>query len=297
MESKIAIETGPVVVVTGAGKGLGAAFARSWGARKGRVVVNNRSHPGVPSTAEAVAEEIRMRGGQAVAETSDVSDDGAAEAVVDTAIDSFGGLDALILNAGIAGEAARFVDSDPAAFHAVMAINFHANIALVKAALPRLLKSRAGRILFVSSTAGLYGVHGRAAYAASKGALNGFALSLADELRRDAIGVNILMPYAATNMTDGALTPDLERLMAPDKVAATACWLTSPDCTATGETWVSGAGFARQATVREAATLTAHPNGAERETVSQFSDGQAAFQDFLSAVTERMKPSEKAEAL
>jgi 3-hydroxyacyl-CoA dehydrogenase/3a,7a,12a-trihydroxy-5b-cholest-24-enoyl-CoA hydratase len=297
MESEIASETGPVVVVTGAGKGLGAAFARRWGERGGRVVVNNRAHPGVPSTAETVAQDIRAAGGRAVAETGDVSADGAAEAIVGTAIDSFGGLDALILNAGIAGDAARFVDSDPAAFHAVMAINFHANVALVKAALPHLLESPAGRILFVSSTAGLYGVHGRAAYAASKGALNGFALSLADELRRAAIGVNILMPYAATNMTGGVLTPELERLMAPDTVADTACWLTSPDCTATGEMWVAGAGFARQATVREAATLTAHPSEAERDAPAQFSDGQAAFQDFLSAVTERMKASEKAEAL
>lgn len=297
MENAIVRKAGPVVIVTGAGKGLGAAFARRWGELGGRVIVNNRSHAGVPPAAEAVAEDIRMQGGKAIAETSDVGEDGAGEAIVDMATDSFGTLDVLILNAGIAGEAARFVNSDPETFDRVMTINFHANIGLVKAALPHLLESEAGRILFVSSTGGLYGIHGRAAYAASKGALNGFAFSLAAELRRNAIGVNILMPYAVTNMTGGALTPELEQRMAPDKVADTACWLTSAECSATGEMWVAGAGFTRQAIIREAATLTPLPNDADQKILSQFSGGKAAFEDFLSALTKRMEMSEKAEAL
>ncbi|MEM8694781.1 MAG: SDR family NAD(P)-dependent oxidoreductase [Pseudomonadota bacterium] len=296
MEEENARKTGPSVVVTGAGKGLGAAFARAWGERGGRVIVNNRSHAGVPSTAEAIADEIRAHGGMAIAETSDVGDEGAGKAIVAKAVDGFGALDALILNAGIAGDARRFVDSDPAGFDDVMAINFHANVGIVKAALPHLLKSKAGRILFVSSTAGLYGVHGRAPYAASKGALNGFALSLADELRRNAIGVNILMPYAATNMTGGALPAEVEQLMTPDKVADAACWLTSKDCTATGEMWVAGAGFARQVTIRESATFMVSPSEADRENGSGFDDGQAAFADYLSAVSRHMKHAEKTSA-
>jgi len=293
MDRIITHNAGRIVVVTGAGKGLGAAFARRWGDLKGRVVVNNRSHAGVPSTAEAVAGKIRTDGGQAIAETSDVSDPAAAKAIVDKAISTYGGIDSLILNAGISGDAARFVDSDPAVFTDVMAINFHANIAIVKAALPYLLKSKAGRIVFVSSTAGLYGVHGRAAYAASKGALNGFAFSLAEEVRRNRIGVNILMPYAATQMTGGTLPKEIEQMMDPEKVADTACWLSSADCTETGEIWVAGAGYARRATISESDDLIQRPSDAGEPDELRFRNGEAAFADFLSAVSRATKQPEK----
>ena len=116
-------------------------------------------------------------------------------------------------------------------------------------ALPSLRKSPGGRVLFVASTAGLYGVRGRAPYAASKAAMVAYALTLAAELRREGLGVNILVPYAETQMTAGLSTagPD----MSPALVAPVASWLMSPDCAATGEIWVAGGGYVRRARMEE----------------------------------------------
>ena len=164
-------DAGRVAIVTGAGKGLGRAFAEALAAGGLRVVVNNRRRPDEPSSADAVVEAIRARGGEAVAEYSDVRDADAPGALVARALETWGRLDAVILNAGVNGPAAKVETLDPAALREVMEINFFANVALVQAALPHLQAAESGRLLFVASSAGLYGVRGRAPYSASKGAL------------------------------------------------------------------------------------------------------------------------------
>ena len=273
-----------VVLVTGAGKGLGAAFASAWARRGAKVVVNNRpSRDGNPSARELVA-MLRAEGGEATAEPTPVDAPGAAHIIIEAALAAYGRIDALILNAGVAGPAAKIPALPDAALREVMAINFFANTALVEAALPHLVAAPAGRILFVSSTGGLYGVRGRSAYAASKGALTGYALSLADEQRRAGVGVNILCPYAATAMTASTnLDPDPR--LTPDGAAAAAVWLTSSACTATGEIWVAGGGFARRATTVEgamadAATPEALATAPPSPPAQGFPGGEAAFADF-----------------
>ena len=288
-ESARALPDRRVVVVTGAGKGLGAAFATAAAQRGDRVIVNNRDRDGTAS-AEALARTLRDTGGDAVADLHAVDLPGAADAIVAAALSAFGGIDALILNAGIAGPAAKIPDLSEATLHGVMAINFFANAALVRAALPHLAQSPAGRILFVSSTGGLYGVRGRAAYAASKGAINGYALSLADEQRRAGIGVNILCPYAATAMTAATgVAPDPR--LAPAGAAPAAMWLTSAACRETGTIWIAGGGHVRRAQAMEA------PSGGGADATPEwladnaavlsdmagargFSGGEAAFADF-----------------
>ena len=241
-----------VVVVTGAGKGLGRAFAEQWAARGARVVVNNRRRPGEPSSADEVVEAIRARGGEAVAELSDVREPGAGDALVRAATDTWGRLDALILNAGVNGPAARVDSLDLAAMREVMEINVFANVALIQAALAPLRAGTSPRILVVASSAGLYGVRGRAPYAASKGAAIALALTLAHEERRHGLGVNVLAPYAATQMTAGGGTPaELDAKLTPAAAAPMAVWLTGPDCTRTGEVWVAGGGWFRRAQVEE----------------------------------------------
>ena len=251
---------GRVVVVTGAGKGLGRAFAEHWAARGARVVVNNRSRPGEPSSADAVADAIRARGGEAVAELSDVRDPGAGAALVGAALDSWGRLDALILNAGVNGPAARVEALDLAAMREVMEINVLANVALIQAALPPLRAGTSPRLLVVASSAGLYGVRGRAPYAASKGAAIALALTLAHEERRHGLGVNVLAPYAATQMTAGGGTPaELDAKLTPVAAAPMAVWLTSPECTGSGEVWMAGGGWFRRAQVEEGIGAAAPP--------------------------------------
>lgn len=248
------VETGAdrrVIAITGAGKGLGRAFAEALARRGARVVVNNRVSGNAPSSAEALVADLRARGLAAVAETSDIASPGAAERLVGTAIDTFGRLDALILNAGITGPAARVEHMPPDAFRAVMETNFFPNVALAQAAIPALRASGTGRMLFIASSAGMYGVHGRATYAASKGALIAFALSLARELGRDRIGVNVLAPYAATQMTPDAVNRDIGDVMRAELAAPMAVWLTSAACAARGEIWTAGGGWFRRGRFEE----------------------------------------------
>lgn len=249
-------------IVTGGAKGLGAAFANRLAEHGYAVVVNNRhSGDGLPSAQKAV-NALTAAGLTAVADTHAVQAPGAAEAMVAKAIDSFGRLDALILNAGIVGPLAKVADLDDLELDEVLSINFRANLALVKAALPALHKSPGGRIVFVSSTAGLFGVKGRAAYAASKGALNAFALTLAAEQRRYGVGVNILMPYAATAMTGDASQPLADVIRAED-VAPIVEWLASEACTETGTIWIAGGRHVKRALPIESAIAGPHDGSAQ----------------------------------
>lgn len=275
-----------VAIVTGAGKGLGMAFAQAIAADGAAVLVNNRRHPGQPSSAGAVATAIMAEGGSALEDGHAVDSPGGPAGIVAAALDRFGRLDALVLNAGIGGPAAK-VGAGDTALGEVMAINFFANTALVEAALPALTASPAGRIVFVSSTGGLYGVRGRSAYAASKGALTGYALSLAHELRRSAVRVNVICPYAATAMTAQPGRPPDPRL-APAGAAGLCAWLASAACDRTGEIWVAGGGGVRAARSMESATARFAPSAlaglAAMPGPRGFAGGEAAFADFYASL-------------
>lgn len=299
-------DSGRVVLVTGAGKGLGAAFAVAWARRGARVVVNNRHRDGDTPSAERVVAQVRGAGGEAIADLHPVDAPGAAAAIVAAVLAAYGRLDAVILNAGINGPAAKIPDLDDAAIRAVMDINFHANTALARAALPHLAAAPAGRILFVSSSAGLHGVRGRAAYAASKGALNAYALTLADEQRRAGVGVNVLLPYAATAMT---VRPgdEPDPALAPEHVAPAALWLTSATCRETGSLWIAGGGQFRRAQAMEsrgggarAATpewLDAHAARlSDMGGARGYPGAEAAFADFHADCTRRTRESGDDEA-
>lgn len=284
-------DKGRVALVTGAGKGLGAAFARALAQDGHRVMVNNRCHPNVPSSAQRTVDAIRADGYKAKAEESAVDGDNAAETIIENSIKAFGQLDTLVLNAGITGPAVKFGGGEPTELETVMRINFFANVALVEAALPSLKQSPAGRILLIASSAGLYGVRGRAAYAASKGALIAFGLTLADELRRTPVRVNILAPYAATAMTQ-TRGETLPPALSPDHAVAAATWLCRPECERTGEVWMSGADYVARAAVKEGHGgklngKSADDFGANVEALSRIEPGEehtgaeAAFAHFF----------------
>lgn len=271
-----------VAIVTGAGNGLGAAFATAIAADGAAVVVNNRRHADRPFSAQATADAIIAAGGAAIADPHAVDAADGPARIVAAALDAWGRLDALVLNAGISGPAVK-VGAGDTGLASVMAINFFASAALVEAALPALLASPAGRIVFVSSTGGLHGVRGRSAYAASKGAVNGYALSLADELKRTDVRVNVIAPYAATNMTAQPGRPADPR-MAPAGAAAMAAYLAGERCDRTGEIWVAGGGYIRAARAMESAS--APFDEAELDRLAALPEprfypgGEAAFADF-----------------
>lgn len=277
-----------VVLVTGAGKGLGRAFALRCAEGGAAVVVNNRRRGDDADSAAAVAREIVEGGGRAVAVCSDVRDDGAGASMVEVALEAFGRLDALILNAGVSGPAARFERQDASAFAEVMAINFTANVRLLQAAFPALRRSPAGRVVMVASTAGLYGTHGLAPYAASKGAVIALALTLAGEWRRDGMFVNVLCPYATTNMTPATDDPAFDAVISPQAAAPAAAWLSSAACPSSGEVWVAGGGRLARAAVMESPTAPLPSDGPFPQVRpgdgAPHPDAMAAFRSFTAGL-------------
>lgn len=269
-------------IVTGAGAGLGAAFAKAIAAAGSHVLINNRRHTDRLFQAEAVLKAILASGGSGAIDDHAVDTDEGPSAIVEAALDKTGRIDALILNAGISGLALKVGDGETD-LREVMEINFFANVRLVEAALPHLRRSPAGRIVFVSSTGGLHGVRGRSAYAASKGAITAFALSIADELRRDRIAVNVLAPYAQTKMT---ARPDREPdpRLAPEEAGPICAWLASEACTRTGEIWVAGGGRVRAAKAVESRAARFEPSVLEKlaslPDARGYKGGEAAFADF-----------------
>jgi len=239
-------------IVTGAGNGLGRAFAVHLADRGVRVVVNNRKREpeDTPGSADLTVAAIRERGGTAIANHDPVDDPDSGERMVQQALEAFGRLDIVVPNAAISPQ--RTVHRMPLGhFREVMDVNFFGGLHLTRAALPQLRAQGYGRLVFVISTAGLHGGHGLAAYGASKAALVALMQCVALENADEGIRANALAPYAATRMTRDALPGPLRELLTPERVAPVLGWLASPACRLNGEIVISGGGAVRLASTRE----------------------------------------------
>lgn len=283
-----------VGIITGAGKGLGRAYALYIARHGGRLVINNRARAGEDS-AQAVADEIRAAGGQAIVNHDAVEAPGAGERMVEAAIGTFGRLDFVINNAGVS-EAIGFHKQDLDSFRRIVDINLMGSVALSHAAFKVMRESGGGRIIVSMSSAGLFGNHGGAAYSASKAGLYGFMRALHIEGFARGIHVNAISPYGATPMTAPYMPEGFKDMMNPDLVSPVVAWLASDLCTLSGEIFVSGGGRLRRAKMRTSAVHkfpSADPTPAEITTLMQavmasdctasFADAQEDFADFISA--------------
>ncbi|HNK54456.1 MAG TPA: SDR family NAD(P)-dependent oxidoreductase, partial [Ottowia sp.] len=190
--------------------------------RGARVVVNDLGGAvdgsgGSATAAERVVEEIRARGGQAIASGASVTDAQAMQAMVQQALDTWGRVDVLVCNAGILRDKS-FAKMDLADFRLVLDVHLMGAVHLVKAAWPHLVAQKYGRILMTTSSTGLYGNFGQSNYGAAKLALVGLMQTLALEGAKHDIRVNCLAPTAATRMTEGLLPPDVLELLRPEAV-------------------------------------------------------------------------------
>jgi NAD(P)-dependent dehydrogenase (short-subunit alcohol dehydrogenase family) len=226
---------GRVVVVTGAGAGLGRAYAHALAARGASVVVNDIGDGPAGSTAECVAAEIRAEGGRAVADRNSAATAEGARSIVETALSDFGGLDGLVVNAGIVrrGGIDELSEAD---VHDVLTVNLEGAFWLTRAAFPVLRERGYGRVVLVTSSAGIYG-HGLGAnYCASKGGIVGLLRALAIEGAGHGIRTNAISPFALTPMTGTTpgLTPaDAQRLDVAH-VAPVVVYLASDACDLNG---------------------------------------------------------------
>ncbi|MFE5038410.1 SDR family oxidoreductase [Streptomyces sp. NPDC056683] len=234
---------GRVVVVTGAGRGLGRAHALAFAAEGSRVVVNDLGvgldgGPGHDSPAAAVVDEIRAAGGEAVAHGGDIATDAGAKSLVAAALDAYGRLDTLVNNAGFLRDR-MLVNLAEDDWDAVMRVHLKGHfLPLRHAAAHWRAEVKAGRtpvarIVNTSSGAGLLGSVGQGNYSAAKAGIVGLTLVAAAELARYGVQVNAVAPAARTRMTERAFAAAMAApdagfdAMAPGNVAPLVVWLGS----------------------------------------------------------------------
>ena len=227
-----------VAIVTGAGGGLGRAYALELARRGAQVVVND------VRGASAVAAEITDAGGQAVASVHSVTTEEGGRAIVEDALQAFGAVDVLINNAGIVRDRS-LANLSTEDLQAVLDVHLGGSFHVTQPAF-RVMKARGyGRLLFVTSASGLFGNFGQANYAAAKMGLVGLAMSAAIEGARYGIHSNALAPLAHTPMTAGLFDGAIDGFD-PEYVVPMALYLVSERCRLTHEIFSAGGGrFAR----------------------------------------------------
>lgn len=252
---------GTVVVVTGAGRNLGREYALDLARRGARVVVNDLGVPisDTDGTGEAparnpaldVVEEIVAAGGEAVVSTDSVTSAEGGDRIVAAALDAWGRVDAVINNAGVA-RTAPFAEHGPDLVDPVVASQILGHVNVTRAAWPVMAAQGGGRVLNVSSGAGLFGVPGMAAYAAAKMGVVGLTRALAVEGASLGIGVNAIAPSAKTRPGGFGPIPEspaLHAWLSTDQVSALALWLVHPECPTTGECFSVGGGYVGRVTL------------------------------------------------
>lgn len=242
------LSDGRVVIVTGAGQGLGRAHAHAFAAHGARVVVND-----VGEAAEEVAEEIRATGAEAVAHRGDVSDWAYGEALVRDTVEQFGTLHALVNNAGLVRDRMLATMSE-AEWDLVVKVDLKGHfVPLRHAAGYWREQSKAGspvtaRVVNTSSGAGLLGSVGQGNYAAAKAGVVALTQVAAVEMSRFGVVLNAIAPAARTPMTEEVFAQTMAKpesgfdLMDPANVSPLVVWLTTPECTVTGRVFEVEAG-------------------------------------------------------
>jgi NAD(P)-dependent dehydrogenase (short-subunit alcohol dehydrogenase family) len=241
---------GRVAVVTGAGRGIGRAYARLLADRGADVVVNDLggSMEGVGADAgpaSAVAAGIVAAGGVAIADTHDVADAAGAQALVDAAVEQFGRVDILVNNAGIIRWAGLpDADADNVAQH--LAVHVFGSFNTTRAAWPHMVAQGYGRIVMTTSS-GIFGLPTNLSYATAKAGIVGLTRSLVTAGAAHGIRINLIAPAAMTRMAGpSGDAVDPHDPMSPDLVAPMVAFLAHEDCPVSGEIYAAGAGrFAR----------------------------------------------------
>jgi len=213
---------GRVAIVTGAGGGLGREHALALAARGAKVVVNDLA------AADAVVEQIRAAGGQAIASAASVTDFDAVQAMVVQAVEAWGRIDILVNNAGILRDK-TFAKMDMADFRLVMDVHLMGAVHCCKAVWDLMRTQQYGRIVMTTSSSGLYGNFGQSNYSAAKMALVGLMQTLAIEGEKYGIRVNSLAPTAHTQMTAGLMPEAMLQALRPEAVTPGMLHLVSED--------------------------------------------------------------------
>jgi NAD(P)-dependent dehydrogenase (short-subunit alcohol dehydrogenase family) len=246
---------GKVVVVTGAGRNLGREYALMFAARGARVLVNDLgvgisdtdgvAEAPVEPPADAVVEEIRAAGGEAVANRDTIATPGGGRAIVDAALDAFGAVDVVVNNAGQV-RMAPFPELTEAQLDAVIGTQLRGALNVGRPAWAVMAERGGGRFVNVSSGAAFGGVPGGAVYGMAKMGVIGLTRAMASEGRDVGIAANVIAPYAKTRPGTGfgpyPASEELNEWLAPRLVAPLVGWLAHDACPVSGECFSVGGG-------------------------------------------------------
>ncbi|MBV2362673.1 SDR family NAD(P)-dependent oxidoreductase [Streptomonospora nanhaiensis] len=249
---------GRVAIVTGAGRGLGRAHAVEL-ARRGAKVVANESggsspDPGTADTAaesvESTAERVRAKGGTVTVSTDDITTEDGAQALVETALDTYGRVDIVVNSAGMLRDRA-FVNLGTADWDTVVGVHLRGTFLVTRAAFGHMRGNGYGRIVNTTSPSGLFGNFGQSNYAAAKMGVIGLTKTLAIEGAKYDITANAIAPVAYSPEAKGLYPAGAETLLSPERVTPAVVWLVHEDCETTGEVYSVGGGRVARVFVAE----------------------------------------------
>jgi len=237
-----------VVIITGAGGGLGRTYALEFAKRGAKVVVNDfggsrdGSSTGSASPADVVVDEIKALGGDAIANYDNVATVDGGEHIVQTAKKAFGRVDILINNAGILSDKS-FVKMLPENWQSVVDVHLNGAYNVTRPAFKLMKEQGYGRIIMTTSAAGLYGNFGQTNYSSAKAGLVGLMNTLKIEGLKYNIKINTVAPLAASRLTEDVFPPDFFEKTKPDFVAPIVLYLCSESCPMTGGIYNAAAGY------------------------------------------------------
>jgi NAD(P)-dependent dehydrogenase (short-subunit alcohol dehydrogenase family) len=285
---------GRVIIVTGAGRGLGRDYALALAAHGAKVIVNDLgvSVDGKGSDrgpAERVAEEIRVMGGECVAHAGDATSREGVQELVDLALDSFGRVDGCVLNAGIIRPGIPFEDIDESLFARLVETHVFGAWRLAQQAWRHFVEQRHGRLMLVTSSAAIYGMAGNAGYAMTKASVLGLLRTLAAEGEAHGIRVNAVSPHAWSRMAtrvdedaeEAARNSPLRSLVPVSAVAPIAPLLMSDELQFTGRILSVGGGHVGLVYLGETRGIKVDREGFDPEIIN---DGWETVMDQRDAV-------------
>ncbi|NLA26100.1 MAG: SDR family oxidoreductase [Firmicutes bacterium] len=246
---------GKVAVITGAGGGLGKAYALLLAGRGAKVVVNDLGGTfdgeGADSTpAQKVVDEIKAAGGEAIANYESVSEWESAQKIIQAAIDNYKRVDILINNAGILRDKS-LLKMEIADYLKVLEVHLNGTYFCTKAAFGHMREQSYGRIVSTASAAGVYGNFGQTNYGAAKMGIVGLMNCVCQEGARYGVLANTIVPTAGTRLTATVMPPDVVDRVKPEFVAPMVIYMCSEQCSESGKIFTAGGGYFSRAAVVE----------------------------------------------